>query len=273
MKTPKTPKTPLMHPPTIPQLGTPSWETVFGVEIRENNEGFVPLSLAENQILVRPAYYSAGIDRALPECYARDAIRRRLLQANALLPDGLRLVILDCWRSKETQAALFNQCAAALAKAYPDKDEKSIKEMTENFVAPPSMERTCPSPHITGGAVDLTIATMDGVPLFFGSPFDYPGPISHTRYFEESLEKGEPLGEQESAALHSRRLLYDVMTRAGFVNYHGEWWHYEYGTQRWAYVKDEGFALFGPKNVVLDSFAAFNQSADTELTILVTAGG
>lgn len=259
--------------PTIPQSVMPSWETVFGVEIRENNEDFVPLSLAENRILVRPAYYSAGIDRALPECYARDSIRERLLEANALLPKGLRLVVLDCWRSKETQVALFKSCASALTKAYPEKDEKSIKKMTEDFVAPPSMEKTRPSPHATGGAVDLTIATTDGVPLFFGAPFDYPGPISQTRYFEESLEQGETLGEQEEVALRNRRLLYDVMIRAGFVNYHSEWWHFEYGTQRWAYVKGRPFALFGPKNVVLDSFSVFSPLLDSGLTTLVTAGG
>ncbi|RWU06651.1 peptidase M15 [Pseudodesulfovibrio sp. S3] len=262
-----------INPPSIPKMGTPSWETVFGVEIRENNEDFVPLSLAENQILVRPAYYGAGIDRALPECYARDSIRKRLLQANALLPEGLRLIILDSWRSKETQVALFGACSSALAKAYPDKDEKSIKEMTEEFVAPPSLEKTRPSPHATGGAVDLTIATTDGVPLFFGAPFDYPGPISNTRYFEECLECGKGLSDEEEVALSNRRLLFDVMTRAGFVNYHGEWWHFEYGTQRWAYVKNRPFAFYGPKKIVLNSFSVFNPSADSGITTLVTAGG
>ncbi len=258
--------------PPIPQTSSPSWEDVFGVEIRESDEGLVPLSFAESRILVRPAYYSAGMDRALPECFARNSIRRRLLEAGALLPEGLRLVVLDSWRSKETQVALFNECASALAKAYPDKDEKVIREMTEEFVAPPSLEKSCPSPHATGGAVDLTIATTDGVPLFFGAPFDYPGPISNTRYFEECLERGKELDEREKTALGNRRLLYDVMVRAGFVNYHGEWWHFEYGTQRWAYVKNKPCALYGPRNVVLNSFAVFSPSAD-DITTLVTAGG
>ncbi len=265
-------KLPIDLPP-IPGLVSPSWETVFGVEIRENDENLVPLSLAENTILVRPAYYSAGIERALPECYARDSIRQRLLEANALLPKGLRLVILDSWRSKETQVALFKLCAAALTKAYPDRSAPEIKEMTEEFVAPPCMEKSRPSPHATGGAVDLTIATIDGVPLFFGAPFDYPGPISYTRYFEERLEQGDLLSEKETIALGNRRLLYDVMTRAGFVNYHGEWWHYEYGTQRWAYVENKPFGVFGPREVVLDSFSVFNPSSASELTALVTAGG
>ena len=259
--------------PPIPKSVTPSWEDVFNVEVRESNEKFVPLSLAENQILVRPAYYNAGIDRALPECYARDVIRKKLLRANALLPKGLRLVILDSWRSKETQTALFKECASALSEAYPDKDEQEIKSMTEEFVAPPSFKKNCPSPHATGGAVDLTIVTTNGVPLFFGSPFDYPGPISKTRYFEECLENNKKLSEEEEVALENRRLLYHVMVQAGFVNYHGEWWHFEYGTQRWAYVKQKNYAIYGPKNIVLNGFSVFNPSPDAGITTLVSAGG
>ncbi|MFW5490466.1 MAG: M15 family metallopeptidase [Desulfovibrio sp.] len=263
----------LIDSPPIPVSATPSWDEVFTKEIKESGETIVPLSLAENQILVRPAYFSAGIDRALPECYARDQIRCMLLKANSLLPKGMRLVILDTWRSKETQSALFRECAAALAKVYPDKDEPTINEMTSEFVARPSLESSRPSPHATGGAVDLTIATTDGQPLFFGAPFDYPGPISNTRYFEERLEQGETLSETEEDALENRRLLYDVMIRAGFVNYHGEWWHFEYGTQRWAYLKEQPHALYGPKIVTLNSFASFVPSPNSEITTLVSAGG
>lgn len=263
----------LIDSPPIPKTGTPSWDTVFNIEIRENQEKLVPLSLAENQILVRPAYYAAGIDRALPECYVRDEVRKRLLEANALLPKGMRLVVLDSWRSKETQTALFNECAAALAEAHPEKDQGTIDKMTMEFVAPPSLKATCPSPHSTGGAVDLTIATTDGSPLFFGAPFDYPGPVSNTRFFEERLEQGGKFSEQEQEALSNRRLLYDVMIRAGFANYHGEWWHFEYGTQRWAYVQKEPCAMYGPRIVTLNSFAAFVPSADSGITTLVSAGG
>jgi D-alanyl-D-alanine dipeptidase len=262
-----------MEVPPIPELPTPSWDTVFGVEIRETREHLVPLSLAQNQILVRPAYFSAGIDRALPECYARDTVRGMLLKANALLPKGMRLIILDTWRSKETQTALFEECAAALRKAHPDKDGETILEMTSEFVARPSLDSSCPSPHSTGGAVDLTIATTDGQPLFFGAPFDYPGPVSNTRYFEERLENGEELDAEEHQAMINRRLLYDVMTRAGFVNYHGEWWHFEYGTQRWAYVKKAPCAQYGPRIITLNSFASFVPSPNSEITTLVSAGG
>ncbi|WP_320171245.1 M15 family metallopeptidase [Maridesulfovibrio sp.] len=263
-----------MDLPGIPPAATPNWSDVFTIEIRENGERLLPLSLAENQILVRPAYYSAGIEKALPDCYARDEIRRMLLAANSLLPKGLRLVILDAWRSKETQTALFDACRNALEKAYPDFDAGRIKKMTEEFVAPPSLNSTRPSPHSTGGAVDLTIASVDGVPLAMGAPFDYPGPVSNTRYFEERIEKGEKLLEEEQEALYNRRLLYDVMIKAGFVNYHGEWWHFEYGTQRWGFLKNKQYALYGPRIITLNTFEALIPcSSGNDITALVTAGG
>ncbi|WP_319765093.1 M15 family metallopeptidase [Maridesulfovibrio sp.] len=260
--------------PAIPPEAKPDWSEVFTIEIRENNDRLLPLSLAEGQILVRPAYFSAGIEKALPDCYARDEIRKRLLVANSLLPKGLRLIILDAWRSKETQTALFTACSKALEKAYPDIEADKIVKMTEEFVAPPSLSSERPSPHATGGAVDLTIASVDGVPLHMGAPFDYPGPVSNTRYYEERVEKGERVTDLEQEALLNRRLLYDVMIKAGFVNYHGEWWHFEYGTQRWGFLKGIPHALYGPRIITLNTFEALVPcSSGNDITTLVTAGG
>ncbi|MBQ4051251.1 MAG: hypothetical protein IJD13_06430, partial [Oscillospiraceae bacterium] len=45
-------------------------------------------------------------------------------------------------------------------------------------------------------------------------------------YFEEHDEDPE--------ARDNRRLLYHVMIRAGFTNYDGEWWHFDYGNPLWA---------------------------------------
>lgn len=53
----------LKNLPAIPPEAKPDWSEVFTIEIRENNERLLPLSLAEDQILVRPAYFSAGIEK------------------------------------------------------------------------------------------------------------------------------------------------------------------------------------------------------------------
>lgn len=243
-------------PPVAP-AGEPSWEEVFSVPVRECGEALIPLSLAPERFLVRPAYHAAGIPGALPECHAREGLRRRLLAAQDMLPGDLRLVVLDAWRSREVQAALFDQCLEAFGRAHPGAGAAELEAMASRFVALPSVDRDRPAPHVTGGALDLTLATVEGSPLWFGASFDHPGPVSWTRHFEERLERGEALDAREAEALDNRRLLNDVMLQAGFVNYHAEWWHYEYGTQRWALLTGRDHAVYGVARPVLNPFEAF----------------
>jgi D-alanyl-D-alanine dipeptidase len=69
-----------------------------------------------------------------------------------------------------------------------------------------------------------------------GTEADEIAPASVTRWFEEHPE--EPFTT-------NRRLLFHAMTSAGFTNYLGEWWHFDYGNQRWANVSGVGTALYG----------------------------
>ncbi|BBD09777.1 M15 family metallopeptidase [Desulfovibrio ferrophilus] len=246
--------------PPIKAVEKPSWDTVFTTSVADCGEALVPLSLAPERYLVRPAYHAAGIPGALSECYARDGVRKRLLIAQDLLPSNLRLIILDTWRSVEVQTSLFTQCKASLKRVHSGLDDEALENMTSRFVALPSLDERRPSPHVTGGAVDLALATTDGSPLWFGASFDYPGPVSYTRHFEELLEQGETLDVRENEALHNRRLLHHVMLQAGFVNYHGEWWHYEYGTQRWAYIKGLDEAKYSVSKPNLNPFESFAQA-------------
>ncbi len=191
--------------PAIAPAPAPEWARVHQVPVRECGQPLVPLSLAPERILVRPAYHVAGIPGALPECHAREEVQKRLWAAQALLPPFLRLVILDAWRGVRVQTALYDQCRAALARAHPGADAAALDEMTGRFVALPSVEPGRPSPHVTGGAVDLTLATVAGAPLWFGAAFDFPGPVSFTRTFEERLDAGETLDDRGRTALENRR--------------------------------------------------------------------
>jgi len=241
----------------IPRGVEISWEEVYSMPIVNCGEEVVPLSLAPERILVRSRYYEAGIDGALPDCHARLGVLKLLSKVVKLLPSHLRLVVLDAWRSQKVQAILFKQCGAVLAKMYPEVEEEKLQIMTEQYVARPSTDPHAPSPHSTGGAIDLIIATKEGLPLFFGSHFDDPNEISNTRYFEEKLRQDNGLSESEEEALKNRRLLYNIMTAVGFVNYHCEWWHFEYGTQRWAKKMDKEVAIYGATSVCLNSFELF----------------
>src|SRR5690606_40003770 len=88
-----------------------------------------------------------------------------------------------------------------------------------------------PSPHSTGGAVDLTLRWRGGESLFMGSLFADPSPVSHTAHFE-ALKGRLSFSEEEARA--NRRLLYWLMREAGFASNPSEWWHFSYGDQMWA---------------------------------------
>ncbi|SHO53556.1 M15 family metallopeptidase [Desulfopila aestuarii] len=243
-----------MESKPIPSKREATWERVHSIPIIDCGEIITPLSLVPEHILVRSYYFELGIVGSLPECHARKSVLDKLLQASLLLPNHLRFVVLDAWRSQQLQKVLFKQCKSALANIYSDASEEEILAKTQQYVAIPSQDALAPSPHSTGGAIDLTIATRDGVPLFFGSPFDDPSEISNTNYFEDKLEKGELLSEREEIALKNRRILYNTMKQLGFVNYSCEWWHFEYGTQRWAIETGKEFAIYGPTAVSLNPF-------------------
>ncbi|WP_461211518.1 M15 family metallopeptidase [Desulfocurvus sp. DL9XJH121] len=185
--------------------------------------------------------------------------RRRAPQASGgqgFLPPHLRLVALDAWRGEAAQRSLFALCRAALAEAHPEAGEEELLDMVRGYILAPEE----PFPHGTGGAVDLTLTAMDGALLWFGGPYNHPGPVSRTRHFEERLEAGEILDEHAYSALENRRILHAAMTGAGFVNYPGEWWHFEYGTRRWALLSGRGYAVYGGIRPRLNPFETYARS-------------
>lgn len=63
--------------------------------------------------------------------------------------------------------------------------------------------------------------------LNMGTAFDAVLPQTETRYYEKKIEQGTNLSSQEREILQNRRLLHNVMARAGFSNYLEEWWHFD----------------------------------------------
>lgn len=253
----------------IPRIGDnphwPSLSEVFSVPIIESHEELVSLSLVPERILVRSAYYEAGIVGSKPECYAREQVFDKLLYASSLLPSDIRMVVLDGWRSPVVQKDLFERCCMAISREQPSASKEEISVLAQQYVALPSTKLTAPSPHLTGGAIDVTLATREGRLLNFGAAFDYPHEVSYARAFEELLERQggvkEGLSIKDRQSLENRRLLYSVMAEAGFVNYSYEWWHFEYGTQRWALRQGHDYAIYGPTKV---SFGPYVDSPEGE---------
>ncbi|MFC3283982.1 M15 family metallopeptidase [Litchfieldella rifensis] len=236
MKTSETAKTP------IPHLAEPCWDDVSRLPIEPGDEPLVPMSLAPEPVKVFPAYARLGIPGAVPECYVRESVYRRLLLVARALPPGTGLVVLDGWRPWRVQQYLFDTLYETIRTHHPEFDEETLLERTREFISVPSRDPSAPSPHLTGGAVDVTLCDADGLMLEMGSLFDEASPASHSDF----LERSDDLDERQRRARDHRRLLYHAMHAQGFTNLPSEWWHYDYGDQLWAHYGGHVQAIYGP---------------------------
>jgi D-alanyl-D-alanine dipeptidase len=185
---------------------------------------------------LEPHYYRARLPGAQAQMTARRAVAERLGRAASQLPPGFELVILDAFRSQETQLALFNQVHNQLRTTHPDWTPQKLLKETLQYVAHPGEHAEYRvAPHNSGGAVDVALAYR-GKLLDFGTPFDDPSSLSATAYFESAqnrVQSGPSEQVHWEAIQRNRRILYHLMIENGFTNYSGEWWHYDLGTILW----------------------------------------
>ncbi|OIN08847.1 M15 family metallopeptidase [Oceanisphaera psychrotolerans] len=226
---------------SIPQQPDPDWKQISAIEICDNAEPLVPVSLAPGKLKCYPAYYKLGIPNAIPECHVRKGVYLRLLQAAELLPEGISLLVLDSWRPYAVQQYLYDTLYNAIETRWPDKSPTALEQLTREFVSLPSTHPQTPSPHLTGGSVDVTLIDEQGLMLDMGTLFDEASSGSHSGAFE-LLENPTP---HEQQIIGHRRLLYRVMTAAGFTNLPSEWWHYDFGNQLWAWYSNSTQACYG----------------------------
>ena len=225
--------------PPIPVLpGTEGWKQVL---IKECGESLVPIE-SHPKILVEPVYYLRGIKGAVEKMYTREAVILRLQTVAERLPFGLALLIWDARRPVGCQEGLFESFKTQLEKNHPDWDGERLLGETQRYVSLPSVNPNRPSPHNTGGAVDLTLADGNGQPLPMGTDFDDFSPRAGTLFFEGNAAVLSP---EEFLARDNRRRLFWLMKEAGFTNYPEEWWHFDYGNQFWGKQTGE-IAIYGP---------------------------
>jgi len=186
--------------------------------------------------LFEPYYLNRNITGATERCFMRKSVYERLKIAEDMLPEGLRFKIYDGWRPFEVQLALYNDYRECVKRDNPGLSEEEVNNLTKLFVSLPVKDELRGPVHATGGAVDLTLAYKDGTELDMGTPFDFFGDMANTDYFEKNCE--------DKTVRDNRRLLYNVMAKAGFTNLPTEWWHYDFGNRFYAcYTKKE--AVYG----------------------------
>ncbi|MFD1609259.1 M15 family metallopeptidase [Oceanobacillus luteolus] len=177
------------------------------------------------------------IPGSIQECYLRESAADRLLQAAENLPEGFFFHIFDAWRPYEVQSALYQDFKMKLEEK--GLSGKHLLETLNKYVNKPSRDSNRPSNHLTGGAVDLTIATDNGL-LPMGTDFDDFSEASKT----DTYEKLENPTKSEILYRNNRALLKEIMENAGFMNYEEEWWHFDYGNQNWA-ARTGNIAFYG----------------------------
>lgn len=226
--------------PLLPNIT--SWKDV---KIRECGEKLVSLDkLYSDRIIVESQYFSKGIKGSIKECFVRETVAKMLIEASRRLPNYFKLVIWDAWRPIEVQEAIFNRYKEKLKGLTPEINEENLLMFAQKHVSLPSSDEKNPSPHSTGGAVDLSIVDSSGNYLNMGTAFDEFSIKSNTRYYEQLLEGEKALSDSDLVILNNRRLLFQTMTAVGFTNYPEEWWHYDYGNQFWGKSKGVN-AIYG----------------------------
>ncbi|ATB50468.1 D-alanyl-D-alanine dipeptidase [Corallococcus macrosporus] len=138
-----------------------------------------------------------------------ESAQRLKKAADVLRAQGYRLKVYDCYRPRAVQYQMW--------EIMP----------VPGYVANP---RTG-SNHNRGGAVDLTLTTLDGKAVEMPTPFDTFTRAAHHGY----------TGGTEASRKH-REILREAMEGAGFKRNRMEWWHYDLPDARKRPVLDVPFS-------------------------------
>ncbi|MFZ2314541.1 MAG: M15 family metallopeptidase [Gammaproteobacteria bacterium] len=201
---------------------------IWAIPVQECHEGMIDvreLNLEINN--KRSMYYDRYTE-------VRESVAMRLAQAIDFLPNGYTILFSEGHRPIDLQEQMYNEYYAELASAHPDWSEETLYQETTMFIASPEDV----PPHSTGGAIDLTLLDENGMELDMGSPLDEAPNKNEQRNFTFA----QNVSDQAKA---NRKILFDAMTKAGFVNYPAEWWHWSYGDKYWAQHVKSPHAIYG----------------------------
>lgn len=134
------------------------------------------------------------------DAYLRYGTVKKLMQVQEELKTlGYKLVLWDGYRPVAAQFKLWDICPDSTYVANPNK----------GF-----------SKHSRGNTVDITLVTLDGQPVEMPTGFD-----------DFTKEADRDYSDVSAIAANNSQMLEDIMTKAGFKGYSGEWWHYSDATE------------------------------------------
>ncbi|MBI2106951.1 M15 family metallopeptidase [Candidatus Woesearchaeota archaeon] len=204
-------------------------EELMKIPVKEANEKLVNLRDYNKDIIIEIEEESKKAQNLKEnECFVRESVAIMLSQVQSLLPKGICLKIIDCYRPMEAQKRIYAQVFSELKNKLPNLTDKELEKETDKWVANPKII----PPHTTGGAVDLILVDKNLKELTFGTKINAVSIKAATEFpFKNEIK-------------NNRLFLIKIMTEAGFVNYPLEYWHWSYGDRIWAFYKKKHFAIY-----------------------------
>ncbi len=182
------------------------------LELYLDSLGYVNIKEHCNSIIIDLKYATADnftgkiLYSELSQAYLHPYAMEKLQLAQQYLKSekqNLSLLVYDALRPLSVQKEMYD-----VVKDTPYK----------SYVANPHRK----SLHNYGMAVDLTICDENNVPLDMGTEFDFFGKKAGINNEEQLIAQGILSREQ----VNNRKLLRNVMKKAGFFPIKGEWWHF-----------------------------------------------
>jgi len=209
---------------------------VLSIPIHENNEPMIDL-ITQKEISYGPPPLLTNNTNYTK---IRKTIYDKLKQAQAMLPDGLKIRLYEGYRSLELQQKIFEDRYTILQKEHPNLTHQKIFIESTKFVSPVinlDGSKNIP-PHSTGAAIDVYLIDNKGEVVDMGIHLD------DTYHDLTGIYCKTDSKIISAKAQEYRKIMSKVLNAVGFVNYPTEYWHWSYGDRYWAYQTHQKFAIY-----------------------------
>lgn len=220
--------------------------------------------------LAGQAYYSrpnAATEQPVPgvpaNMYLRQSVADTLAKINTSLQNPIftdffggevELYVEDALRPVSLQTRLHDELIPALLRDnHPEMSDEAVAERIKDLIAVPSSDPKKPSPHATGGALDIILRYKQGTTGYVeGSqvPMGHSDADTSDRILPDYFELHDPQTDEDKQAQRNRRAYYAIMSGqafgidTGLVCNPTEWWHWGSGDQLAAKVRGDSEAYY-----------------------------
>jgi len=203
-----------------------TYQELITVRVEDNNEKLA--KIVDSPVIKTRQLDSRMLKITGSSIYAREEVYKKLQNTAILLQTklpGCKLEIVYGYRALSIQKKLFNQIYSEF-KAV--KSQIKRMEAVHRLIAVPKV-----SGHPTGGAVDIQILDIKGVPLNFG-----------TKIWEFTKNSYSFSPFISKKAWKNRQILREIMIQNNFAPFDGEWWHFSFGDREWARYYNKKQAIY-----------------------------